>query len=72
MNLPKSYVVILEDKRIYGINVEAYSEDAAKEVAHDIYLHEGPASEFVSELQINARCTSVTQQSNESTDHAAR
>ncbi len=74
MNRPINYRVLLEEKRVYGIDVEAYDDNDAKELAREIFLNEGFASGVMVELLSNARfaIVSVTEKTHESMTDANR
>jgi len=74
MNPRKNYRVLIEEKRIYAIDLEAYGIDDAKSIACDVFLNAGFASGAMLELisQGTFAVTTIAEQANERTSHANR
>ena len=70
----KCFRVEIEQKSVYAIDVEAYDDLGAKELARDIYLNAGFASGAMVELLSKSTfaIVSTTEQTNESTTDADR
>ncbi len=74
MSRRKTYRVHIQDKRVYALDVDAYDDKGAKELARDIFQHQGFASGVMVELLSNACCeiVGVSEKSKESTDDGAK
>lgn len=74
MNRRKIYRVEIEQKSAYAIDVDAYGEDDANELAREIYLNAGFASGAMVELLSKSTfaIVSTTEKANESTTDANR
>jgi hypothetical protein len=72
MSRRKTFRVLVQEKRLYAIDVDAYDESGAKELASDIFQHRGFASGVMVELVGNASCQIVAadEKPKESADHA--
>ena len=70
MSRRKTYRVHIQDKRVYALDVEAYDNSGAKDLARDIFQHQGFASGVVVELLSNACCeiVGVSEKTNESSN----
>ena len=70
MSLKKAYRALIQDKRVYALDVHAYDDTGANELARDIFQHQGFASGVMVELLSNACCeiVGVSEKSDESSN----
>ena len=73
MRRRKTFRVIIEEKRLYAILVDAYGEHDAKDLARDIFQHKGFASGTMIELldQSSCRIVGAHEKTKESSGHAS-